>query len=166
MVFKTNIKFLIVSFLTLFLLLAALLFFFIFRSSEIVYVDNAKLFEGFNMTKEMKREGEIHFAKRKNKLDSLYNVINNMSGSNQGILSKQFVLERNAYEEESQAYAMQESEKIWKRLNDYVKEYSTNKGFKIVLGQTNPQQVLYVDSKVDITQDMITFINSKYEGEN
>ncbi|WP_278008809.1 hypothetical protein [Flavobacterium gyeonganense] len=53
--------------------LAILLLFCIFKSNkEIVYVDNVKLFDGFRMTKEMKRTGEKEFNSRKSILDKLY----------------------------------------------------------------------------------------------
>lgn len=136
-----------------------------FKSESIVYVDNIKLFEAFNMTKEMKKRGEVQFLSQKNRLDSMYKSIIKLPIDKQESMSKQFVLERNELEQITQQFAIQESEKIWKRLNEYIKEYSSNKSYKIVLGSTNQQQVLYADSDADITNDLITFVNKRYEGD-
>lgn len=165
MVFNLKNKSLLVSGLVLFLSLLVLLIAFFFKQTDIVYVDNIKLFEGFNMTKEMKKKGEIQLQYQKNRLDSIYKTIATLPVNKQELLSKQFVLERNELEKNTQQYAIQESEKIWKRLNEYIKEYSSNNGYKIVLGSTNQQQVLYADSDADITNDLITFVNKRYEGD-
>jgi outer membrane protein len=164
-VFNLKNKPLLFSGLVLFLSLLVLLIAFFFKQTDIVYVDNIKLFEGFNMTKEMKKKGEIQFQYQKNRLDSIYKTIATLPVNKQELLSKQFVLERNELEKNTQQYAIQESEKIWKRLNEYIKVYSLNNGYKIVLGSTNQQQVLYADSDVDITNDLITFVNKRYEGD-
>ena len=57
--------------------LVLLLFIFntIFVTPDVVYVDNIQLFDGFNMTKEMKRIGENQFNTQKAKIDSLYVTI-------------------------------------------------------------------------------------------
>lgn len=165
MVFNFKSKSLLVSGLVIFLSLLVLLITFVFKQTDIVYVDNIKLFEGFNMTKEMKKKGEVQFQNQKNRLDSLYKTIAALPLDKQESFSKQFVLERNALEQSTQQYAIQESEKIWKRLNEYIKEYSSNNGYKLVLGSTNQQQVLYADSDVDITNDLIIFVNKRYEGD-
>lgn len=142
------------------------LFFFVFENSEVVYVDNVKLFEAFNMTKEMKKKGETIFQAQKIRLDSIYSILNKSSQINNEELKNKFILEKNAFEETSQQYALQESDKIWVRLNDYIKDYSSTKGYKIILGSTNQQQVLFAAPEIDITNELITFVNKRYEGEN
>lgn len=142
------------------------LFFHFFESPEVVYVDNVKLFEAFNMTKEMKKKGETIFQAQKIRLDSIYSILNKGPQITNEELKNKFILEKNAFEETSQQYALQESDKIWIRLNDYIKDYSSTKGYKIILGSTNQQQVLFAAPETDITDELITFVNKRYEGEN
>jgi outer membrane protein len=61
--------------------------------NKIVYVDNIKLFDGFNMTKEMKKVGEKEFNSRKSVLDTLYSKLQSptISEEDNKIMMWQFI---------------------------------------------------------------------------
>ncbi|MFK7048442.1 OmpH family outer membrane protein [Flavobacterium columnare] len=161
---KCNNKILPLGLILFIFIVLLLIVFQVFKSPDVVCVDNAKLFEGFNMTKEMKKAGEHEFRTQKAVLDSLYAKINTPGNENNQNLNKEFILKRNEFEQASQAFVMQESAKIWKRLQEYVQEYAVQKNYQIVIGSTEQQQIIYANSKADITLDLIQFSNQKYEG--
>ena len=150
--------------------LILLVFFLIFRSffafEEIVYIDNAKLFDGFNMTKEMKKVGEKEFNARKVILDSLYSKLqsNLVSDLEKKQLMPHFVEGKEELEQFNQRFAGEESLKIWSRIHDYINEYSKETNYKLIIGSQNKESVLFASEKVDKTNELLAYINKKYEG--
>ena len=138
----------------------------LFTSQEIAYVDNQKLFDEFNMTKEMKRIGEKEFNMRKKELDSLYVIIQSdgLPESDKETLTKTFIEKRENFEAFNQTFAQQESAKIWKRINGYVAEFGNDNNYKIIIGSETKRDVLFAKESINITPDLITYINKKYEG--
>lgn len=151
---------LLVSILTIFL--------FIFKSCfskpDVVYVDNVQLFEGFNMTKEMKKLGEAQFNLQKSKIDSLYSKIQKSSSSDKEILMKEYIGLKENLQQFNQQFAYEETQKIWKRLYSYIDEFSSQKKYKLIIGSEKKEDVLYSDEELNITKELINFVNSKYEG--
>lgn len=131
---------------------------------SVVYVDKVKLFEGFKMTKEMKSIGEKEFEKKRLSVDSLYAVIQKESQQANSRLVQEFVQKRDELDQFNQTFAIEESSKIWKRINSYVKEFSQENGYKIVVGSQDNNEVLYADEKIDVTSQLLMYINKKYEG--
>lgn len=131
---------------------------------SVVYVDKVKLFEGFKMTKEMKSIGEKEFEKKRLSVDSLYAVIQKESQQSNSRLVQEFVQKRDELDQFNQTFAIEESSKIWKRINSYVKEFSQENGYKIVVGSQDNNEVLYADEKIDVTSQLLMYINKKYEG--
>ncbi|EOG6896212.1 OmpH family outer membrane protein [Flavobacterium psychrophilum] len=148
------------------LLLCAFLFNHFFNSEKIVYVDNMKLFDGFNMTKEMKKVGEKEFNTRKALLDSLYSKLqtNSVSEIEKKQLMPQFIQGKEELEQFNQRFAGEESLKIWSRIHGYVDEYSKETNYKLIIGSPNKESVLFADEKVDKTNELLAYINKKYEG--
>lgn len=133
------------------------------QNENIYYVDNVKLFDGFSMTKQMKSIGEKEFNKKKKEVDSLYIIVQNAASSNKST-TEIFIKKREDLEKFNQEYAINEVEKIWSRINVYSNEFSEQKGYTIVIGSDNKRNVLYASKKIDITNDLLAYMNNKYEG--
>jgi outer membrane protein len=152
------------------LLISLLAFFFLFyffkSNKEIVYVDSVKLFDGFVMTKEMKRAGEKEFNSRKSVLDNLYSNLQSpaISASEKKALMQQFIQGQEELEQFNQTFATEQSTKIWSRIKSYTAEFSKDKNYLLVVGSDNKQSVLFADEKIDVTADLLTYLNKKYEG--
>lgn len=133
---------------------------------EIVYVDNAKLFDGFVMTKEMKRVGEKEFNSRKSVLDNLYTKLQTptISASEKKVLMQQFIQGKSELEQFNQFFAAEQTEKIWSRIKSYTTEFSKEKKYQLVIGSNDKQTVLFADEKSDVTNELLTYLNKKYEG--
>ncbi len=138
-----------------------------FGAKKVVYVDNVTLFEGFFMTKEMKRVGEKQFNARKLQLDSLYAKLQSsaISEADKKVLMPQFIQGKQELEQFNQNFASTEVSKIWSRIHDYTDEFSKQHNYKLIIGSDNKQSVLYANDDINITSELLSFINKKYEGE-
>lgn len=132
-------------------------------NDNVYYVDNVKLFDGFTMTKQMKSIGEKEFNKKKKEVDSLYTLLQNQTTSNKST-TEIFIKKREELEKFNQEYAINEVEKIWGRINVYSNEFSEEKGYTIVIGSDNKRNVLFASKQIDITNDLLAYMNNKYEG--
>ena len=143
-----------------------LLFYFFKLNKEIVYVDTAKLFDGFVMTKEMKRVGEKEFNSRKLVLDNLYSNLQSptISASEKKELMQQLIQGKEELEQFNQTFATEQTTKIWSRIKSYTAEFSKDKNYQLVVGSDNKQAVLFADEKIDVTNDLLIYLNKKYEG--
>ncbi|MEM0578770.1 OmpH family outer membrane protein [Flavobacterium polysaccharolyticum] len=135
-------------------------------SIEIVYVDNQKIFDGFVMTKEMKRAGEKEFNSRKLFLDKLYSNLQSptISGSQKKELMQQFIQGKEELEEFNQTFAAEQSTQIWSRIKSYSIEFSKEKKYQLIIGSDAKQNILFADENIDVTNELLNYINKKYEG--
>jgi outer membrane protein len=58
----------------------------------------------------------------------------------------------------------QYTESIWKQINQYAMEYGEEKGFDYIFGATGSGTLMYAKDSKDITEDVLKYINKKYEG--
>ena len=135
------------------------------QANDIVYINNSKLFEGFIMTKEIKKLGEKEVQIRSKIIDSLQQQLNNPSNKIPvNILMSQLVQEREALDKFNIEYSSTESQKIWSRISAYAIEFSQERNYKIILGAQPNTNLIYGDKGKEVTSEFLTFINNKYEG--
>lgn len=165
--FKNKLKLLVtINLLLTFLIIGLFLFMLFATNNRIVYVDNNKLFDGFTMTKEMKRVGEKEFNARKKGLDLLYSKLQSQTilDEDKKAIMQQFIHGKEELEQFNQSFATEESSKIWSRIHGYTADFSQENKYQLIIGSQNKQAVLFADENVDITNELITYINKKYEG--
>lgn len=135
-------------------------------TEKIVYVDNAKLFDGFRMTAEMKATGEQEFNKRQSLMDTLYNKLQShkVSGPEKEMLTRQLMTAREDLENFNRQFASEEGAKIWSRIGSYIKEYSAENDIEMIIGSDNMRSVWYAKPEKDATAQVLNYINKKYEG--
>lgn len=162
-------KILIFLFVNL-LLTIALGAFFIFSSlnstHEIVYVDTNLLFEEFRMTREMRQIGEKEFNHKKTLLDSLYLEVQreDLSKELREKMMKEFVSKRDQFDQFNEQFAIEESKKIWTRISSYSEQFAQDNNYKVILGSNTTQNVLYGNKTLDVTKELLEYINKKYSG--
>lgn len=152
------------------------------RKSNIVVVDLAKLYSEFEMKKQLEIQMDQVSQLRKKRLDSLELYLNmsyrNLQNSNLAENSPEFVTNKNLLEAKQQEflYAQKQNEQddaamsdqynnqIWKQLNEYVKEYGRDNNVECIIGGDGTGNVMYSDSGLDVTEDLIVYCNTKYNG--
>lgn len=118
------------------------------------------------MTQEMKLAGEKEFNQRKYTLDSLYLKVQreDISEQHKESLMQSFISKREEFDQFNKAFAQEESSKIWLRINNYTKEFSKENNYKLIIGSSNQGNVLFADESIDITTELLYYINKKYDG--
>jgi Skp family chaperone for outer membrane proteins len=138
------------------------------QHKKIAVADAVKLFDQFNMKKEME-------AKAKIKLDILNQRADSVNGQLQIArasrdekavekLSYAYSYFRSQLEEEYARSNKDINEQVWKRLNPAVEEFGKRSGVHVIIGANGMGSVLYNDDHYDITAQLIAFVNHKYEG--
>ena len=77
---------------------------------------------------------------------------------------KLLISKREEFDYFNQTYASSEAMKIWNRIDSYVVKFSEEKKYKIIIGSNSKRDVLFADKKNDVTQELIDYVNKRYEG--
>ncbi|MGJ8734793.1 MAG: OmpH family outer membrane protein [Cellulophaga sp.] len=139
------------------------------NQKDIVYIDNVQLFNGFNMTKDIKTIEEAKVNVQGKELDSLYTLLQsikdqeNMSFKS---IQQQIAYKSKAFQELQDNYTHNLSQNVWNRLNTYIKTYAQEHHLKIILGTSGNGNVMFAEESINITNQILEFSNKKYEGEN
>ncbi len=154
------ISFLLIAFFTI------ILFGYIQKSSSsIVYVDSNTLFNDFQMTRELKTDGEKELRRKTSQIDSLQNLLQSASDENtksfllQSIISKKQEIE--AFQNE---FTQLSTQKIWSKIDTYTKDFAEAEDYDFIIGFNRKEQLLYGKKDKDITKLLLNYINKKYEG--
>jgi outer membrane protein len=156
--------------LALIVLLGSIYFYRESKQRVIVTFNIQEVFDGFDMQKELK---EIH----DNKLKSLSKSIDSLEASINQRMSQQGMTDEAYRASAQQLYTLQQERelydsegldeadaKIQKQLVHYMKEYGKEKGCSALIAYNSDYPIVYADSTMDVTKDIILFVNLKYSG--
>lgn len=136
---------------------------------EIVYIDNIRLFNDFNMTMDLNKINDDKIKKQKKKIDSLYTIYGIFRDNDQTdkleALETQLRNEDQEFKNMNKRFSSEISRTVWNRLNTYVNEYGMANDYKIVLGTQGNGNVMFAQKGKDITDKVMHYCNSRYEGE-
>lgn len=132
------------------------------QDKRVAFVVNQKLFNEFAGKKELERKLNDLRTRNNKSVDSLWQLTRQTP-----------VIElRQSYQEQIERIKLMEEDlanqytaDIWKRINEWVSEYSKANDYDFVLGATGNGSLMYAEEASDITDPMILFINNKYAGE-
>lgn len=138
------------------------------------YIELNQIYDKFPLKKEL--EGQLQHTQnaRKAILDSMnlkLHTLSNQARAGSTEAEKVFLVEQRAYlekqryfEEDNSNQVRQYDEQIWKQINQYVKDFGEEKGYDYVFGATGTGSVMYADKSKNITEEVSTYVNSKYKG--
>lgn len=112
----------------------------------------------------------------KKQLDQLlYDIKLDSINNNQSKIiadQKKFMLFRQKYytlQQTIDTKAQEEDKKmtstVMGQLNEYIEQYGKEHGYNLIINNTQLNNVGYVDQSSDITQEVLTYVNAKYNGE-
>ena len=137
------------------------------RSDKIAVVDAIKLFDGYNMKKELEEIEKTRLQRESRELDSINKVfqieratIKNEEQTKK--LENQYGFLKSKLEQDYNQSNHDINEKVWKRLNPLLDEYGKKKGLHLIIGANGMGSVLYNDDYYDQTNEAILFVNKKY----
>jgi len=149
---------------------------FVVVEKNYTYVENERLFSEFKLTQEYEVKLNKIKQQRQDVLDSLELVIRNQQAelkveeTESGIQEYRALLsEYNSmnerFNEQNGTLIAQYDDIIWKQLNSYVKSYGEEKGYNMILGVAGEGNIMYADEALNVTGDLIKYVNDKYNGE-
>ncbi len=157
-------------------------FFHLQSSSDQVYVDVNKLLEGYNRTKIVRAEFEAKAKTLNANVDSLmtdwqkeiktYEKERNSMTSKELELKQQLLANKqqqiNNYQQAIQKQIQEEDQKttqtVINDINDYIKEYGKQKGYKIIFGASGTGNIMYASDGADLTEEVLIGLNKEFEG--
>lgn len=163
------------------MLIALIAIYYSKTSSELVYVDVNKLMEGYERTKGAKVEFDKKANAMKANIDSLLsgwqNELKNYEKERASLTTKELKLKQellankqqqiNSYQEAIQKQMQEEDKKVTQTvindINDYVKEYGKQNGYKIIFGASGSGNIMYADESTDLTDEILKGLNDDYK---
>lgn len=132
-----------------------------FTRPEIAFVDIGKLVDGYKFKKELEGSSNQNVYKIRYILDSLQMVQRATGGDPE--LDAQLNKVQGALEEYYVRSSQDITRKVWDRLNPLMEQYGKERGFELLIGANGAGTVLYGSKSRDITDDLLHYINQKYE---
>lgn len=159
-----------------FILLVAIVFTSCGDSPKVAYANSKQLFDGFDLTEELTTKLEAKKMASQLSLDSLKIELVALKKEIEGVeepggalvkkhqlLYTELVSKEKSFSEAHERLAEQYDEQIMKQLNEYIKAYSKEQEYDLLLGSGN-SNLLYAKEGMDVTQAILTYSNLKYQG--
>jgi outer membrane protein len=177
-----NFKTILITVLTSALI--SILTLFIYRlnfTSRTAYIDIRKVFDNFQMKAELEGKYRQTQKERTKILDSLSinlkvmskhlqeQEVQKRSPSQDEIYQFEYMRERylklrEQFEEDNTSLTQKYDSQILTQLTQYVTEYGRLKGYDYIFGADGNGSLMYSKESLDISAEVILFINNKYKG--
>ena len=161
MFFKKNLPTVAIG---LAVLLLAIFIYFTKNQTDIAYADFSKLFEEFRMTKEMRGIGQRNYSAKIKRIDSLHLAMNTSALDKRAAILIKINAEKEALKVFGEKYANEQSLLIKKRIESYSADFAKEKGYKMLLSFASGDGVIYCEPTNDVTNELLNYLNKKYEG--
>ncbi len=129
-----------------------------------VYVNIGKMLEGYKFKQNLDQVSANGLTQIKGVIDS-FEMIRKIGGGTSR-LDTQLTAAKYAFQEYYSRSSQEISKKIWDRLNPLMEQYGREKGVELLIGATGNGSLLYGNESCDVTEDVIRFINNRFEKGN
>lgn len=144
---------------------------------RVAYVQMESIYNGFELKTQLESKLKETEKARQFILDSLKLQLHQLDLTMQAMpkvdtslirlynLKQQFL---NNQEEQfaldNQALAEQYTNQIWGQINQYTKDYGSERGYDYILGASGDGTLMYASDTEDITEELNAYINNRYSG--
>jgi outer membrane protein len=137
------------------------------QDKKIGVIDAVKLFDQFNMKKELEAKAKVKLQAMGKQMDSVNNLFKMAQAIKNQEEEKKMEYLVNYYKATlNKAYEQSNhdiNEQVWKHLNKALDDYGKKKALHLIIGANGMGSVLYNDDYYDLTNDAIQYVNKKYE---
>lgn len=133
--------------------------------NSIVYMDKIKVFDNFQMKKDYDLLIEKELMPERSALDASANKINQFNSKDTTHLfelKKDYFIKKEAFDQKFKQSSEKYTMAVYEKLNAYIKEFAESKSYDFVLGTSGEGNIMYVSDSKDISEELIVFINTKY----
>jgi len=142
------------------------------------WLDLNKVYNEFTMKKDLEKQYTVVESQRKKILDSLeldlkllasrFASLNDKDKDEKAIefqqKKQQYLLRKQEFDEDNEQLKTDYNQQVLKQINQYTKEYAIKKEYAIVLGAEGSGTLMYANESINITKDVLKFINNRYKG--
>jgi outer membrane protein len=154
----------------------------LFKSERLVYVDSARLVNGYKGMETARAEYQKRTATWRSNVDTLIVEIqreltrfekeNGKMTAKEKDLTKKLIQTKQQqladYQRAVKEKAAQEDSQLTKKvldeINAYLKEYGKSHHYKIILAATDYGNIAYAEEGMDITNEVLEGLNKKFSG--
>lgn len=150
------------------------------ESEKKAYIKTDKVYNEFQLKKELERKFEATTSARQSKMDSLKKQVKGMRQELEKKEGKPNEEMMRSYRRLQQVYqsrkergrtrdekqADQYNERIWNQLNSYIEDFGEERGYDIIYGSDGSGNLMYADERLDITEEVTEYVNRKYSGKD
>ena len=145
-------------------------------SGKTAYIEIKKVFNGFALKKELEDKYAVTAKHRAEILDSLSNTLKLLSASvqadrkNEELMIRfetkreEFLKARERFEEDNAALSRKYDAQILEQMTQYVSDFGKKHDYKYIFGAEGNGTLMYAETKENISDEIIGFINNKYKG--
>lgn len=145
------------------------------NKEKVGYVDLQKLYNEFELKKELETSLLSYDNMSNSELDSLSNTMNHLKYQidqhhfDRDIqlydqLSRTYVAKQDFINQQREKLSDEFDAQVWQQLNQYILDFSNENGYDFVFGGNGDGSVMYAAPKYDITEKLIQYSNEKYNG--
>lgn len=135
------------------------------ESAKIAYIDLPKVYSQFKMREELVQDLAKVERQREQILFSMETSLKSGSTTaGQKITQEDIDDKIQAFKEDNNRMLTAYDKQIWTQLNQYIKDYSRDNRFDILLGADGTGSVMAADEALNATQEMIAYVNNRYAG--
>lgn len=141
---------------------------------KLAYVDLGTVFNEFEMQKELNNRLDQLSNTRQVQQDSLELNLQRIASSpefDQNNPDARFMQLRTMYlqnqerfEQDNQRMVQEYDKQIWTQLNQYLNDFGTNANYTFVFGANGQGSVMFAEPELNLTQEVIAYINERYDG--
>ncbi|MEM6801397.1 MAG: OmpH family outer membrane protein [Bacteroidota bacterium] len=140
------------------------------KQDKFAHINTEKVFNSFSLTQEYQSRISNLSQSRKSILENLQLRLQDMESRNVSQDSLQMAFEQLRDKEESfaadeQREIQQYNEQVLTQLKQYIQDFCEEKGYTYLFGSGESGNLLGANPEVEVTEELIAFINQKYRGE-
>lgn len=160
---------------TVILIIGCLMSFMSFGHLKVVYVNTYSVYNEFKLKKELEDKLKRTQLTRKVLLDSLRVKIQMASikldrsddrtfYAQLDKMKEGYYTKEKQYAEDNALQSQQYTDEVWKQLNQYIKDFGSEKGYDYIIGANGEGNLMYAKEQNDVSKELIQFVNEKYAG--
>ncbi len=136
------------------------------KPTPVAYIDISKVVNAYQMKKDLEQQTAGDLNRIKAVTDSLKMLKKMANNQPSPALDTQIMYAQYAFKQYYEQSNRAINEKIWERLNPLLETYGKERGLQLLVGANGAGTVLYGDKSIDLTEDLIKYLNNKYEKGN
>jgi Skp family chaperone for outer membrane proteins len=158
------------------LIVMSLFIYHTYFTTKVVYIDIPKVFNRFDMKKELQEKYKKVESGRGRILDSLkfdLQLLSKKLKEDQknkelmyefDIKREDFFKQKSQIEQDNVALSNQYDKQILEQMTQYIIDYGKRNKLDIIMGADGNGVLMYANEKYDRSEEIISFINNKYKG--